>query len=171
VRTIPGDNRLFTRRIVVLAGVLAVLNQRPHRVLIHTWNPVIVERTRYPDAMILSLSSPRASLSLYYMEQTFAVKRVLGSGGLNNCTCQCRWWGASMAQVTIYLDDAAEKRVKAAAKKAGVSVGQWVAELVKNRTRTEWPPEVLELAGAWPDFPDPEDIRPVGGKDSRRARL
>jgi hypothetical protein len=42
VRTIPGDNRLFTRRIFVLAGILAVLNQRLHRVLIHTWNPVIV---------------------------------------------------------------------------------------------------------------------------------
>jgi hypothetical protein len=76
-----------------------------------------------------------------------------------------------MAQVTIYLDDAAEKRVKAAAKKAGVSVSRWVAELVKNRTRTEWPGEVLELAGAWPDFPDLENIRPVAGKDSRRVRL
>jgi hypothetical protein len=61
----------------------------------------------------------------------------------------------TLAQVTIYLDDAAERRVKAAAPKAGVSVSRWVADLVENRTRTEWPAEVLELAGAWPDFPDP----------------
>ena len=64
-----------------------------------------------------------------------------------------------MAQITIYLDDAAERRVKAAARKAGVWVSRWVAELVENRTRTEWPAEVLELAGAWPDFPDLEDLR------------
>ena len=57
-----------------------------------------------------------------------------------------------MAQVTIYLDDAAERRVKAAARKAGVSVSRWVADLVENRTRTDWPAEVLELAGAWPTF-------------------
>lgn len=76
-----------------------------------------------------------------------------------------------MAQVTIYLDDTAEKRVKAAARKAGVSVSRWVADLVEKRTRTDWPAEVLELAGAWPDFPDPEDLRAHAGKDQRRERL
>ena len=76
-----------------------------------------------------------------------------------------------MAQVTIYLDDAAERRVKAAARKAGVSVSRWVADLVENRARTEWPAEVLELAGAWPDFPDLAEIRPPTGKDKPRVRL
>jgi hypothetical protein len=76
-----------------------------------------------------------------------------------------------MAQVTIYLDDAAERRVKAAARKAGVSVSRWVADLVENRTRTEWPAGVLELAGAWPDFPDPEELRAQIRKDQRRERL
>lgn len=76
-----------------------------------------------------------------------------------------------MAQVTIYLDEAAERRVKSAAKKAGVSVSRWVADLVENRTRNEWPAEVLELAGAWTDFPDPEDLRAQIGKDQRRERL
>lgn len=76
-----------------------------------------------------------------------------------------------MAQVTIYLDDVAERRVKAAARKAGVSVSRWVADLVENRTRTEWPAEVLELAGAWPDFPDLEELRAQTGKDQSRERL
>jgi hypothetical protein len=75
------------------------------------------------------------------------------------------------AQVTIYLDDAAERRVKAAARKAGVSVSRWVAELVENRTRTDWPAEARALAGAWPDFPDLQEIRPETGKDRPRARL
>ena len=76
-----------------------------------------------------------------------------------------------MAQVTIYLDDAAERRVKAAARKAGVSVSRWVADLVENRTRTDWPAEARELAGAWPDFPDLREIRLSTGKDKLRVRL
>ncbi len=76
-----------------------------------------------------------------------------------------------MAQVTIYLNDAAEKRVKLAARKAGVSVSRWIAGLVENRTRTEWPAEARELAGAWPDFPDLKEIRPFTSKDVGRARL
>ena len=76
-----------------------------------------------------------------------------------------------MAQVTIYLEDGAARRVKAAAQRSGVSVSRWVAELVQSRTRTDWPPEVRELAGAWPDFPDLRKIRRVTGKDQPRERL
>lgn len=76
-----------------------------------------------------------------------------------------------MAQVTIYINDAAERRIKAAARKAGVSVSRWVADLLESRARTEWPAEAKALAGAWPDFPDLEEIRPSTDKDRRRARL
>ena len=76
-----------------------------------------------------------------------------------------------MAQVTIYLDDAAERRVRAAARKSRVSVSRWVAELVEGRTRTEWPPEVRQLAGAWPDFPDLVEIRSLPEQASRTRRL
>jgi hypothetical protein len=71
--------------------------------------------------------------------------------------------------VTIYLDNAAERRVRAAARKSGVSVSRWLAELVESRTRTDWPPEVRQLAGAWPDFPDLQEVRQAGGKHRRRA--
>jgi hypothetical protein len=76
-----------------------------------------------------------------------------------------------MAQVTIYLDADSERRLKAAARKAGVSVSRWVGELVRNRTRTDWPIEARELAGAWLDFPDLRDLRAVTGKDHPRGRL
>jgi hypothetical protein len=42
-----------------------------------------------------------------------------------------------MAPMTIYLDDAAERCVRAAARKSRVSVSRWVAELVESRTRTD----------------------------------
>jgi hypothetical protein len=76
-----------------------------------------------------------------------------------------------MAQVTIYLDADAQRHLKAAARKAGVSVSRWVGELVHNRTRRDWPAEARELAGAWPDFADLHDLRAVTGKDQPRRRL
>jgi hypothetical protein len=76
-----------------------------------------------------------------------------------------------MGEMTIYLDDAAERRAKAAARKSRVSVSRWVAELIETRTRTDWPPEVRELAGAWPDFPDLRELRVVAGKNHPRGRL
>ena len=76
-----------------------------------------------------------------------------------------------MAQVTIYLDGATERRVRAAARKSRVSVSRWVAELVESRTRTDWPPEARRLAGAWPDFPDLQEIRRVSGRGQSRVRL
>jgi len=44
-----------------------------------------------------------------------------------------------MGQVTIYLDDENEKRLKAAAKAAGVPVSRWVASLVEKRAGAVWP--------------------------------
>jgi hypothetical protein len=65
-----------------------------------------------------------------------------------------------MARVTIYLDDPSARRVRAAARKSRISVSRWVDGLVESRTRTDWPPEVRQLAGAWPDFPHLQEIRP-----------
>jgi hypothetical protein len=76
-----------------------------------------------------------------------------------------------MTQVTIYLDADAERRLKAAARKAGVSVSRWVGELVQSGTRSDWPAEARELAGAWPAFPDLHDLRLMTGKDQPRGRL
>ena len=76
-----------------------------------------------------------------------------------------------MGQVTIYLDDENEKRLKAAAKSAGMPVSRWVAHLVAEKTRTVWPESVRQLAGAWQDFPDLKTIRASEGKDSGREPL
>lgn len=76
-----------------------------------------------------------------------------------------------MGQVTIYLDDDNEKRLKAAAKAAGMPVSRWVAHLVQERASTVWPESVQQLAGAWEDFPELEAIRKPGEKDSTREAL
>ena len=73
-----------------------------------------------------------------------------------------------MGQVTIYLDDETETRMKEAAKASGVAVSRWVSELVREKTATEWPEAVRQLAGAWPDFPDAETLRRTQGQDVAR---
>ena len=76
-----------------------------------------------------------------------------------------------MAQVTLYLDDETKERVRRAAKSAGISQSRWLAELVQNGTADEWPAEVRELAGTWPDFPDARELRRNPGRDARREKL
>ena len=76
-----------------------------------------------------------------------------------------------MGQVTIYLDDAHEKQMRIAARAAGLPVSRWLAKLVEEKTRNGWPESVTALAGAWPDFPEPEQLRASQPLDKRRARL
>ncbi|MBE0511412.1 MAG: CopG family transcriptional regulator [Gammaproteobacteria bacterium] len=73
-----------------------------------------------------------------------------------------------MGQLTIYLDDESERRLKSAAASAGMPVSRWVARLIQEKTRSEWPTAVREMAGAWQDFPDLEAIREAEAKDIDR---
>ena len=64
-----------------------------------------------------------------------------------------------MAQVTIYLDKETEVKMKAYTKDKNISQSQWVASLIREKLRTEWPDHVAALSGAWKDFPSLEEIR------------
>lgn len=76
-----------------------------------------------------------------------------------------------MGQVTIYLDGESEKRMKKAAKAAGVPMSRWLAGLVQEKTRSEWPESVRSAAGTWTDFPDVDELRRGTGKDTEREAL
>lgn len=65
----------------------------------------------------------------------------------------------AMRRITVHLDDDTERRLRRAAAAAGVSPSRWVAGLIRQATRDEWPESVKRLAGAWPDFPTLEEIR------------
>lgn len=73
-----------------------------------------------------------------------------------------------MARVTIYLDDELAGRVRQAAAAAGLSQSRWLALLIAEKLRHEWPPSVVALAGAWADFPEAEEIRRDLGTDTGR---
>ena len=76
-----------------------------------------------------------------------------------------------MPQVTVYLDTATAKRVKAAAKAAEVSQSQWVGVLIRERTASTWPPAVAALAGTWADEPNVEIAREGKAADLPREPL
>ena len=77
-----------------------------------------------------------------------------------------------MAQVTIYLDDDSDNRLKEAARAEGLSVSKWIARLIEEKTRGEWPSSVRGLAGAWSaDFPEAEALRGNAGADVGRETL
>jgi hypothetical protein len=76
-----------------------------------------------------------------------------------------------MSQLTLDLDADTAARLKDAAASAGMSQSQWVARLIRERTRQEWPESVKALAGAWPDMPTAEEIRAAVSGDSEREAL
>jgi hypothetical protein len=77
-----------------------------------------------------------------------------------------------MAQLTLYLDRETEEKMKVAAKAAGTSQSQWVANLIRERVAGEWPSSIASLAGAWKDdFPTLEEIRQGAGDELRREAM
>ena len=64
-----------------------------------------------------------------------------------------------MAQLTLYIDEDTETRMRKAAKAAGLSASRWVANLIRERTAERWPESVREMMGSWPDIPTADDLR------------
>lgn len=73
--------------------------------------------------------------------------------------------------IVIEIDAETEARLRRQADTQGVSLSQYITELVRHRALTEWPEEVLRLAGAWTDFPEPEELRASLTKQSPREVL
>ena len=76
-----------------------------------------------------------------------------------------------MAQITLYIDDATQARVREAAARRAVSQSQYVADLIRRATAADWPAEVLALAGAVPDFPLAEELRADQPPETERVPL
>ena len=60
-----------------------------------------------------------------------------------------------MAKITFYLDQETADKMRAFVQSQGISQSKWIAGLIRERLRTEWPEHIVELARAWKDFPTP----------------
>ena len=77
-----------------------------------------------------------------------------------------------MGQVTIYLDQETESKLKRAAKASHLSVSKWVASIIKDKIKTEWPQDIVALVGSWKDdCPSLEEIRSGSKDDVKREEL
>ena len=77
-----------------------------------------------------------------------------------------------MGQVTIYLPQDTENKIKKAAKSSRLSVSKWVARIIEEKISNEWSPDFSKLAGCWQDnFPTIEEIRSNIGNDIPREDL
>ncbi len=76
-----------------------------------------------------------------------------------------------MGQVTIYLDDELETKMRSAAKSMHLSQSKWIASLIEKKVNKEWSESVKNLAGAWSNFPTLEEIRSYRKEDSEREEL
>lgn len=76
-----------------------------------------------------------------------------------------------MGQVTIYLEEEIEQKMVAAAKSAHLSKSKWISKVIQEKVSNEWPQSIVEMAGAWEDFPDIQNIRSNNGNDAKRESL
>lgn len=76
-----------------------------------------------------------------------------------------------MAQLTLYIDDETDLKMRKAARAAGVSRSRWAAEAIRRKLGEEWPEGFMGLAGAWKDFPTADELRKQLGRDARREKL
>ncbi len=64
-----------------------------------------------------------------------------------------------MAQITLYIDEATQARLRQAAAQQKVSQSQFVADLIRRATDNVWSPQALALFGSDPDFPLADELR------------
>jgi hypothetical protein len=77
-----------------------------------------------------------------------------------------------VGQVTIYLDNETEKKLRRTAKSSQLSVSKWIAGIINEKIKNEWPQDIIDLAGSWKsDFPPLEEIRSNMEKDITREDL
>lgn len=76
-----------------------------------------------------------------------------------------------MAQVTIYMENSLEEKVKQMAKDTGVSISKFIASSLEKNLDNSWSKDVKNLQGSWGDFPSVEEIRDEQTQDIKREEF
>ncbi|MEM9774733.1 MAG: CopG family transcriptional regulator [Chloroflexota bacterium] len=72
----------------------------------------------------------------------------------------------AQVKVTINLDDELEFKVRKAAEAMNISKSRWIAAIIEEKLKNDWPASVLALEGAWVDFPSADEIRKPSRENS-----
>jgi hypothetical protein len=84
---------------------------------------------------------------------------------VNGYTYTYNLFGASMPQVTLYLDEDTVRLLRERASAAGMPYSRWVAQLIRNQADADWPADLAALFGAHPDMPLAEALRDTDAPD------
>ena len=76
-----------------------------------------------------------------------------------------------MGQITIYLDDETDRKMKRVVRSQHISQSKWVAELIRDRLCEQWPESVRQIPGSWKEAPTAEELRADLDRDSDREKL
>lgn len=72
-----------------------------------------------------------------------------------------------MAQVTIYMDNHLEEKIKKTAKETGVSISKFISKVLEKNLETNWGNDIKSLSGSWDDI-SMDDIKQTQAKDYKR---
>ncbi|CAM4034841.1 DUF6364 family protein [Arcobacter cloacae] len=64
-----------------------------------------------------------------------------------------------MAQITIYIDNNLEEKIKEVAKSTGQSISKYISNAIEQKLNNSWNEDIKNLSGSWSDFPTLEEIR------------
>ena len=64
-----------------------------------------------------------------------------------------------MAQITIYIDNNLEEKIKEVAKNTGQSISKYISNAIEQKLNNSWNEDIKNLSGSWNDFPSIEEIR------------
>lgn len=76
-----------------------------------------------------------------------------------------------MGQVTIFLDNEIERKMRDIVRSFHLSESTWIENLIKEKIQKSWPESVIKLAGAWKDLPTAEEIRRTESTDIYREEF
>ncbi len=76
-----------------------------------------------------------------------------------------------MGQVTIYIDEQTELNLMSVLRNTKKSKSKWISDLINEKIRNEFPAKVKELAGAWKDLSDVDEMRKTLSDDIKREEL
>ncbi len=76
-----------------------------------------------------------------------------------------------MGQITIYINNELEKRIKELASSQNTSLSKYISTVLEKNISNKWDPKVKDLAGSWGDFPTAQEIRESSATDIKREEF
>ncbi len=76
-----------------------------------------------------------------------------------------------MAQITIYINNDLESKVKEIASSLDTSISKYISTIIEKNIDDNWNPKIKNLAGSWSDFPTIEEIRKCNVNDAKREEF